>query len=127
MSTKPETKGDWLVSWDTEDESKWDKKLAWNTLTVTTVSLTLCFVAWFLPSAIIPKLNAIGYNFTAGQLYWLAATPGLSAGLRAAILAETGLTASAGISSIKRFERNSRFLIVNLHSSFPGVLPYTSL
>lgn len=38
MSTKPETKGDWLVSWDTEDESKWDKKLAWNTLTVTTVS-----------------------------------------------------------------------------------------
>ena len=36
MSTKPETKGDWLVSWDTEDESKWDKKLAWNTLTVTT-------------------------------------------------------------------------------------------
>ena len=81
MSNKPETKGDWLVSWDTEDESKWDKKLAWNTLTVTTVSLTLCFVAWFLPSAIIPKLNALGFTFTASQLYWMAAMPGLSGGL----------------------------------------------
>ncbi|SHJ34450.1 MFS transporter, NNP family, nitrate/nitrite transporter [Tessaracoccus bendigoensis DSM 12906] len=80
-STRPETKGDWLVSWDTEDESKWDKKLAWSTLTVTTVSLTLCFVAWFLPSAIIPKLNALGFTFTKSQLYWMASMPGLSGGL----------------------------------------------
>ena len=80
-TTAPETKGDWLVSWDPEDESKWDKKLAWNTLTVTTVSLTLCFVAWFLPSAIVPKLNALGFTFTKAQLYWMASMPGLSGGL----------------------------------------------
>ena len=79
--TTLETNGDWLVSWDPEDETKWDKRLAWNTLTVTTVSLTLCFVAWFLPSAIIPKLNALGFTFTKGQLYWMAAMPGLSGGL----------------------------------------------
>ena len=81
MSMTHETKGDWLVSWDPENEATWDKKLAWNTLTVTTVSLTLCFVAWFLPSAIIPKLNALGFTFTASQLYWMAAMPGLSGGL----------------------------------------------
>ena len=38
-------------------------------------------MAWFLPSAIIPKLNALGYDFTKNQLYWMAAMPGLSAGL----------------------------------------------
>ncbi|MCC2593712.1 MFS transporter [Tessaracoccus sp. OS52] len=81
MTTKHETKGDWLQSWNPEDPEQWDKKLAWNTLTVTTVTLTLCFVAWFLPSAIIPKLNALGFTFTQEQLYWMAAMPGISAGL----------------------------------------------
>ncbi len=78
--TKLETQGDWLVSWDPEDPAKWDKKLAWTTLWITTFSLTMCFVAWFLPSAIIPKLKALGYTFTQAQLYWMAAMPGLSAG-----------------------------------------------
>ena len=40
-----ETKGDWLQSWDPENEETWDKKLAWNTLIITTFTLTLCFVA----------------------------------------------------------------------------------
>ncbi len=81
MSEKLQTKGDWLQSWDPEDPHKWDSKLAWNTLTITTFTLTLCFVAWFLPSAIVPKLNALGFTFTKGQLYWMAAMPGLSGGL----------------------------------------------
>lgn len=76
-----ETKGDWLVAWDPEDEKLWDKKLAWTTLTVTTASLTLCFVAWFLPSAIVPRLTALGFDIDTNQLYWLAAMPGLSGGL----------------------------------------------
>ena len=74
-------KGEWLQSWDPEDEASWDKRLAWQTLWVTTFTLTMCFVAWFLPSAIVPKLNALGYSFTKDQLYWLAAIPGLSGGL----------------------------------------------
>ncbi|WP_255555888.1 MFS transporter [Tessaracoccus palaemonis] len=80
MSTT-ETKGDWLVAWDPEDDSKWNSRLAWNTLIVTTFSLTLCFAVWYLPSAIVPKLNALGFDFTAQQLYWMAAMPGLSGGL----------------------------------------------
>ncbi|MFP5416251.1 MAG: MFS transporter [Actinomycetes bacterium] len=82
MTTQtPRTGKEWLTSWDPEDEASWDKALAWRTLWITTFTLTMCFVAWFLPSAIIPKLNAIGYSFTKEELYWLAATPGLSAGL----------------------------------------------
>jgi NNP family nitrate/nitrite transporter-like MFS transporter len=73
--------GEWLESWDPENPETWDSALAWRTLWVTTFCLTLAFVAWFLPSAIIPKLNPLGYSFTATQLYWMAAMPGLSAGL----------------------------------------------
>lgn len=84
MSSSAETTrrgGEWLTSWDPEDSSRWDSGLAWRTLWITTFCLTLAFIAWFLPSAIIPKLNALGYEFTKNQLYWMAAMPGLAAGL----------------------------------------------
>jgi NNP family nitrate/nitrite transporter-like MFS transporter len=82
MTTKTApTRGEWLESWDPENEETWDKALAWRTLWITTFCLTLAFVAWFLPSAIIPKLNLLGYEFSKGQLYWMAAMPGLAAGL----------------------------------------------
>lgn len=80
-STARPRKGEWLESWDPENEETWDRSLAWRTLWITTFTLTLAFVAWFLPSAIVPKLNAIGYDFTKNQLYWLAAMPGLAGGL----------------------------------------------
>ncbi len=73
--------GEWLQSWNPNDEATWDKSLAWRTLWITTFTLTLCFVAWFLPSAIIPKLNSLGFKFTKSQLYWMSAMPGLAAGL----------------------------------------------
>ena len=84
MSSTPQATrsgGEWLESWDPENEETWDSGLAWKTLWITTFCLTLAFIAWFLPSAIIPKLNALGYEFTKSQLYWMAAMPGLSAGL----------------------------------------------
>lgn len=74
-------RSEWLEAWDPENEATWDSRLAWKTLWITTFCLTLGFIAWFLPSAIIPKLNQLGYTFTQGQLYWMAAMPGLSAGL----------------------------------------------
>ena len=81
MSQTKTYKGEWLESWDPENEQTWDSSLAWRTLWITTFCLTLAFIAWFLPSAIIPKLTALGYEFSKGQLYWMAAMPGLSAGL----------------------------------------------
>lgn len=80
-TTAPQRRGkEWLEEWDPESE-QWDSGLAWRTLWITTFCLTLAFIAWFLPSAIIPKLNALGYSWTKSELYWMAAMPGLAAGL----------------------------------------------
>ncbi|MCH8613983.1 MFS transporter [Arsenicicoccus dermatophilus] len=80
-ATDARTGGEWLQAWDPENDATWDKGLAWRTLWITTFSLTMCFVAWYLPSAIIPKLNALGYSFSKQELYWMSAMPGLAAGL----------------------------------------------
>ena len=71
---------DWLDSWDPEDSATWDSGRAWKTLSVTTFSLTLGFITWFLVSALAPILNSIGFTLTTSQLYWLAAMPGLAGG-----------------------------------------------
>ncbi|MEV0900594.1 nitrate/nitrite transporter [Actinoplanes sp. NPDC049802] len=73
--------GEWLTNWDPEDEQSWDSRLAWRTLGVTTYTLSLAFITWFLVSAIAPRLNNIGFGLSAGQLYWLTAMPGLAGGL----------------------------------------------
>ncbi|WP_425466973.1 MFS transporter [Propioniferax innocua] len=43
--------------------------------------MTMCFVAWFLPSAIAPKLTNLGFDLTKNQLYWLTSMPGLAGGI----------------------------------------------
>ena len=70
-----------LTDWNPNDESKWDSKLAWRTLWITTYSLILAFCVWFLPSAIAPKLTLLGFDLDKSQLYWLTALPGLAAGI----------------------------------------------
>ncbi|WP_206680311.1 nitrate/nitrite transporter [Flaviflexus huanghaiensis] len=70
-----------LSNWDKEDPAHWSSKRAWLTLTVSTYSMIIAFCVWFLVSAIAPKLNEIGFDLTAAQLYWLTALPGLSGGL----------------------------------------------
>ncbi len=71
---------EWLKDWDPNDESKWDSKIAWRTLWVTTYALTLGFISWYLVSALAPKLNNIGFDLSKKELYWLAAMPGLAGG-----------------------------------------------
>jgi MFS transporter, NNP family, nitrate/nitrite transporter len=80
MSAAPTSRRGWITTWDPNDENLWDEKLAWRTLWITTYSLTLGFITWFLVSAIAPKLNTIGFALTKEQLYWLAAMPGLAGG-----------------------------------------------
>jgi NNP family nitrate/nitrite transporter-like MFS transporter len=77
----PPQGGEWLTNWDPEDDASWDKRLAWRTMSVTTGTLTLAFVSWFIASALAPKLNNIGFDLSKNQLYWLTSAPGLSAGL----------------------------------------------
>ncbi|GMQ24863.1 nitrate/nitrite transporter [Algoriphagus sp. oki45] len=73
----------WLTTWEPENDIFWNdqgKKIAWRTLTITTISLVLSFATWFMVSAIVTRLDGIGFNFTSNQLFWLAALPGLAAG-----------------------------------------------
>jgi NNP family nitrate/nitrite transporter-like MFS transporter len=47
---------------------------------VTTFCLLLAFSTWFMVSAIVTKLQGVGFALSKGQLFWLAAMPGLAAG-----------------------------------------------
>ena len=69
---------EWLTDW--QPEERWDAPLAWRTLAITTFNLTLAFAAWFLASALAPKLQGLGYTFSTDELYWLTAMPGLAGG-----------------------------------------------
>ena len=45
----------WLTRWEPEDPAFWSNggsSIAWRTLALTTVNLTLAFAAWFLVSAL---------------------------------------------------------------------------
>ncbi|WP_263729461.1 nitrate/nitrite transporter [Cellulomonas sp. SG140] len=75
------TSGRVLEGWNPEDEQRWDSKIAWRTLAVSTYSLLIAFCVWYLVSAVAPKLDEIGFTLTKPQLYWLVAIPGLSGGL----------------------------------------------
>jgi NNP family nitrate/nitrite transporter-like MFS transporter len=76
-------RGTWLQRWEPENERFWTSggsRIAWRTLTITTLNLTMAFMAWFLVSALVVRLPQIGFKFTATQLFWLAAMPGLAGG-----------------------------------------------
>jgi len=73
----------WLDKWEPEDEAYWSSKgskIAWKTLTITTLTLILSFASWFMMSVIAVKLPGLGFNFSKDQLFWLTAIPGLAAG-----------------------------------------------
>lgn len=74
----------WLNKWEPEDENFWNQtgsKTAWKTLIITTLTLILSFSTWFIMSVIVVKLPGLGFAFNKDQLFWLAALPGLSAGV----------------------------------------------
>ncbi len=63
------------------NDGQWCSKTAWTTLAITTFNLTLAFIVWYLPGALIPTLGTItGWGFTDSQSYWLLAMPGLTGG-----------------------------------------------
>lgn len=73
----------WLTTWAPEDTAFWEEtgsRLAWRTLTITSISLILSFATWFMMSAIVVRLPQVGFNFDTNQLFWLAAMPGLAGG-----------------------------------------------
>ncbi|GGJ35498.1 MFS transporter [Deinococcus roseus] len=79
----PKANPTWLQEWTPEKETFWariGKDRAWKTLSVTTFNLVLAFATWFMVSALVTRLQGIGFNLSTTQLFWLTAMPGLAAG-----------------------------------------------
>src|SRR5690348_14735440 len=75
--------GTWLAQWQPEDERFWQQggsARAWRSLALTTFNLTLSFIVWFVVSALVVRLPALGFKLSTQQLFWLAAMPGLAGG-----------------------------------------------
>lgn len=73
-----------IQNWKPEDPTFWKETgsaLAWRTCGVTTFSLIFSFATWFVMSAVVVRMPAIGFKFTTTELFWLAAIPGLASGI----------------------------------------------
>lgn len=73
-----------IQNWKPEDPQFWQQTgsaLAWRTCAVTTFSLIFSFATWFVMSAVVVRMPAIGFKFTTTELFWLAAIPGLASGI----------------------------------------------
>jgi NNP family nitrate/nitrite transporter-like MFS transporter len=70
-----------LDDWRPEDKDFWAEKgraIARRNLWISIPALLLAFSVWMVWSMVVTRLPAIGFDFTPGQLFWLAALPGLS-------------------------------------------------
>jgi len=69
-----------IASWNPEDSSTWQPRVAWRTLWTTTFSLILGFMVWYLVSVVAPMLQN-GQIVDKSQAFWLTSMPGLAGGL----------------------------------------------
>ncbi|MEE4239137.1 MAG: MFS transporter, partial [Anderseniella sp.] len=70
-----------LDDWQPENAQFWNDKgraIARRNLWISIPALLLAFSVWMVWSVVVARLPAIGFDFTPGQLFWLAALPGLS-------------------------------------------------
>ncbi|HXZ50351.1 MAG TPA: MFS transporter [Usitatibacter sp.] len=72
-----------ILYWQPEDRVFWSRegsRVARRNLLVSIPALMLSFAVWTLWSAVVVMLPRAGFGFTTGQLFWLAAAPGLAGG-----------------------------------------------
>jgi NNP family nitrate/nitrite transporter-like MFS transporter len=70
-----------LVDWRPEDEGFWSSRgeaIARRNLWISIPALLLAFAVWMVWSAVVVNLPRVGFAYSADQLFWLAALPGLS-------------------------------------------------
>ncbi len=73
--------GRWLRDWRPDDAAFWRKTgraVAVRNLIISMPPLLLSFAVWVLWSVVVVELPRIGFKFSTGELFWLAAAPGLS-------------------------------------------------
>lgn len=79
--TQPGQQGHTLTDWRPEDPAFWEargKSIASRNLWISIPNLLLAFSVWMVWSVVVAKMPAIGFNFSVGERFWLAALPGLS-------------------------------------------------
>jgi len=72
-----------LKTWNPENPKFWAEKgrqIANRNLWISIPALLLAFIVWQVWSVVVTKLPAAGFQYTAAQLFWLTALPGLSGG-----------------------------------------------
>ncbi len=70
-----------LTDWRPDDPEFWQstgKAVAYRNLWNSIPCLLLAFSVWLVWSIVVAKLPAIGFDYSTGKLFWLAAVPGLS-------------------------------------------------
>ena len=70
-----------LTDWRPEDPQFWEttgKAIATRNLWISIPNLLMAFSVWMVWSVVVAKMPAIGFDFTVGERFWLAALPGLS-------------------------------------------------
>ncbi len=73
-----------LPRWEPEDPQFWKETgsaIAWRTCALTTFSLIFSFATWFVMSAVVVRMPAIGFKFTTMEYFWIAAIPGFASGI----------------------------------------------
>ena len=73
--------GRWLSDWRPDNREFWEaggRAIAMRNLIFSMPPLYLSFAFWILWTVLVVELPRIGFQYTTGQLFWLAAAPGLS-------------------------------------------------
>ena len=63
-TSKHRPTGTWIERWEPENAGFWKEigaKIAWRTLTITSLTLVLSFATWFMMSAVVVRLPGIGF------------------------------------------------------------------
>jgi NNP family nitrate/nitrite transporter-like MFS transporter len=71
----------WLLDWRPDDEAFWrdtGRVIALRNLALSMPPLLLSFAVWMVWSVVVVELPRIGFQFTMGELFWLAGAPGIS-------------------------------------------------
>jgi NNP family nitrate/nitrite transporter-like MFS transporter len=71
----------WLRDWRPDDEAFWrttGRRIALRNLFLSMPPLLLSFAVWMVWSVVVVELPRIGFQFTTGELFWLAGAPGIS-------------------------------------------------
>ncbi|ADU67153.1 NarK family nitrate/nitrite MFS transporter [Desulfurispirillum indicum] len=70
-----------LTRWEPEDPRFWEeqgRRIAQRNLWISIPNLLLAFAVWMVWSVVVVNLPNLGFAYSANQLFWLAALPGLS-------------------------------------------------